>query len=191
MHDTVNLGMSLAEFLELGAERLFELMNGERRPIVPAGYRHSKAVLFFFKRLSDFGRDVFPKTAYILPGTDVTSWALGSRKPSLICYVGNRIPQYEADHPELLDAPLGLIPDLVVEIVTPDDRFVDATRKIDTYLADGVRLIWQVDAYTRKVIVFSPDAEQPHYLKMGNVLDGGDILPDFRLPLAELFAAIG
>lgn len=191
MADTVNLGMSLAEFLELGAERLFELMNGERKPIVPSGYRHSKAILFFFQRLSDFGRHVFPKTAYILPGTDATLWALSLRTPSLICFVGNRIPQYEADHPELLDAPLALIPDLVIEIVAPSDRYVVAARKIDTYLDDGVRLIWQVDTYTRKVIVFSPDAEQPHYLKTGDVLDGGDILPDFRLPLAELFAAIG
>ena len=67
----------------------------------------------------------------------------------------------------------------------------ETDEKIDAYLADGVRLIWQIDPQRRKAIEFSPDAEQPRTLKMGDVLEGGEILPDFRLPLADLFAAIG
>lgn len=195
MSDAIRIGMPLAEFLELSAQQPFELINGKRRPIVPTVYRHSKAIQFLLFRLRDYtqvhGGNVFSETTFILPTADKSHWVEGSRIPDVMLFLDNRIAEYEASDPEYLDTPLALIPDLVIEVVSPTDKLIEVAEKIDAYLADGVRLIWQVDAYTRKVIVFSPDAEQPRYLRMGDVLDGADILPDFRLPLAELFAAVG
>lgn len=195
MSDAVRVGMPLAEFLELSAQQPFELINGERRPILPGGYRHSKAIQFLFLQFVAYaqthGGNAFNEVPFILPTADVKHWVEGSRVPDVMYYVENRVPDYETTHAELLDIPLALVPDLVIEVVSPTDRLVDVNEKIDAYLADGVQLIWQVDAYTRKVVEFTPDAEQPRYLKTGDVLDGGDILPGFRLSLADLFAAVG
>jgi Uma2 family endonuclease len=55
------------------------------------------------------------------------------------------------------------------------------------YLQAGVRLVWLVDPASRTVSVFRPDAA-PRTLGEGDILDGGDILPGFSLPVAEIFA---
>jgi Uma2 family endonuclease len=80
-----------------------------------------------------------------------------------------------------------LAPDLAVEVLSPSDRMADALAKVAIYLDAGVRLAWLVDPPTQTVTVFHP-SEPPTKLGVGDTLDGGDVLPDFRLPVAEIFA---
>ncbi len=196
MTDAVRVGMPMAEFLELSAQQPFEIINGERRPVLPTVPEHSEVMRWLVRWLDAFVLahelgELYFETTFILPTADPTNWVEGSRVPDIMFYSGRRIADYKANHPDWRKIPFPLVPDLVIEIISPNDRLSETDEKMDAYLADGVRLIWQIDPQRRKAIVFSPDAEQPHYLKTGDVLDGGDILPDFRLPLAELFAAIG
>jgi Uma2 family endonuclease len=44
-----------------------------------------------------------------------------------------------------------------------------------------------VDPFKQTVIVYGQQAE-PRTLAIGDTLEGGDVLPGFALPLAELFA---
>jgi Uma2 family endonuclease len=53
----------------------------------------------------------------------------------------------------------------------------------------GVRVVWMIDPQTRTAAVHTaPEALTP--LTEAQDLDGGDLLPGFRLPLAALFAAL-
>ena len=62
-------------------------------------------------------------------------------------------------------------------------------RKRRDYFRAGVRLVWYVDAKTKKTEVFSaPD--QCTVVGEDGVLEGGEVLPGFRLPLAEFFARV-
>ena len=84
---------------------------------------------------------------------------------------------------------LGVAPDLAVEILSrgqPNRRF---DRKIVFYLAHGVRLVWTVDPRARTVTVLAPGAE-PRTLRSGDTLDGGDVLPGFSVPVADIFAQL-
>ena len=80
-----------------------------------------------------------------------------------------------------------LAPDLVVEVISPTDRLSDVLATVAMWLEAGVRLLWLVDPDRRTVAVHEP-GRGPRVLGEGEELDGGEVLPDFRVAVAELFA---
>ncbi len=77
-------------------------------------------------------------------------------------------------------------PDLAVEILSPSNRRAEVAEKVSEYLAAGARAVWLVDPRKRLVTVHQPGAD-PHVYAAGDELDGGEVLPGFRLPLSTLF----
>ncbi len=78
------------------------------------------------------------------------------------------------------------MPDLAVEIKSPDDEFDDLVKKAEFYLAYGSRLVWLVYPETRIVAVYQP-GKAPVTLTENDVLDGYDVLPGFTLPVRDVF----
>ena len=81
---------------------------------------------------------------------------------------------------------LPFAPDLAVETVSPSDRGPSVREKVGMWLAAGARLVWVVSPEKRMITVYRPGSE-PHVLRVGDVLDGEDVMPGFRLELEELF----
>jgi Uma2 family endonuclease len=82
-----------------------------------------------------------------------------------------------------------LIPDLAVEVLSRKNTRGEITRKLKEYFLGGVRLVWVIDPRKRSAVVYTaPDKKLA--LAESGVLDGGDVLPGFRLPLAKLFARL-
>jgi Uma2 family endonuclease len=81
---------------------------------------------------------------------------------------------------------LDAIPELVVEVHSPDDRPGESMKKIREYLAIGVDRVWYVDPRRRQVRIYRAP-EQMETLGVGDVLQDEEVLPGFSLPLAELF----
>jgi len=79
-----------------------------------------------------------------------------------------------------------IAPDLAVEIVSPSNRAAEIREKVLEYLASGTRLVWVVDPATRSVAVYRSRADI-RLLTEGDALEGGDVLPGFRLAVRELF----
>jgi Uma2 family endonuclease len=83
-----------------------------------------------------------------------------------------------------------VVPDLCVEVVSPTDKAEEVREKVLQYFAVGVRLVWVIFPGLQVVDVFaSPTAVR--VLSRADRLDGGDVLPGFTLPLAELLPAAG
>jgi Uma2 family endonuclease len=80
-----------------------------------------------------------------------------------------------------------LAPDLAIEILSPSESAAEINDKLFTYLDAGVRQVWIVDPGRRAVSVATPEG-MVRILRAGDSLDGGDILPGFTVPIAELFA---
>jgi Uma2 family endonuclease len=80
-----------------------------------------------------------------------------------------------------------LAPDLAVEVLSPSDRMADALAKVAMYLQAGTPLVWLVNPTTRTVVVFRSEMD-PVTLGESDTLDGGDVLPGFTVPVAEVFA---
>lgn len=79
-----------------------------------------------------------------------------------------------------------IAPDLVVEVISPNDRFVEVAEKVARYQRAGVPLIWIVQPSPPAVIVYAA-GQEPHTIGDDGVLDGGEILPGFRLPVQDIF----
>lgn len=77
-------------------------------------------------------------------------------------------------------------PDLVVEVISPNDLATDLIARLEDYHSAGVPLLWVVDPTTRTVCVERPDGTAQR-LDPNDTIDGGDVLPGFRHPIAEFF----
>lgn len=186
------VGMPLDEFLEAFNQQPFELINGEKIIKMPNMFFHSELIRRLFLALYNWAvakkaGEVFTETTFILPGHYDSSWVEGSRIPDLMFYSGDRIEHYKQENPDHRFKPLALVPDLVIEVVSPNDKASELGTKIDTYLADGVRLIRVIDPQRRKVHIHEPDNERVMQLSGEAILDGGELLPGFQIALPKLF----
>lgn len=79
-----------------------------------------------------------------------------------------------------------LAPDLAVEVLSPTDRDRDVRAKVAMYLEAGVPLVWLVDPDAQTVMVLAVGQELVT-LTVADTLDGGSVLPEFRIEVAEIF----
>lgn len=77
-------------------------------------------------------------------------------------------------------------PDLAVEVVSAGDRRQKIYAKVQDYLASGTRMVWVAWPSTRTVIAHGADGAVRRY-GPDDELDGGDVLPGFRVRVADLF----
>ena len=86
--------------------------------------------------------------------------------------------------PEVAYNPIA--PDLAIEVLSPGNTEIEMTRKIGNYLAAGT-VVWAADYVTKTIDVYTPG--QPRKtLRVGDFLEGGDVLPGFRLEVAKVFS---
>jgi Uma2 family endonuclease len=83
---------------------------------------------------------------------------------------------------------LRIAPDIAVEILSPSNRPAEIRAKVEDYLGAGVRLVWVIDPLTRGATEYRP-GRKARALAVKEELDGGDVLPGFRLRLSELFGS--
>lgn len=81
---------------------------------------------------------------------------------------------------------LPLAPDLAVEIVSPSDRTKTVMDKVMEYLDYGVRVVWVVYPVRQTVMVWNGD-RTGRLLGETDELDGGEVLPGFRVRVGDLF----
>lgn len=82
------------------------------------------------------------------------------------------------------------VPDLVVEVVSPDDRIEEFEAKLQDYRLAGVPLIpliWVILPGTKTVHVYKEGARVPEFVDASASLTAEAILPGFVLDLADLF----
>ena len=158
----------------------YELIRGELERMPPDNIGHGEttenllAPLLPFVRGQRLGR-VLVNVGFIFEHEPDTVLA-----PDVSFVRADRLPA--ADEPAFPD----MAPDLAVEILSPSNRAAEMARKLAVYLAAGVRLVWFIDNRSRSVAVHGADGAA-RLLGEGDVLDGGDVLPGFAIPVAELF----
>jgi Uma2 family endonuclease len=104
------------------------------------------------------------------------------RVPDVAFVRAERMPQGEArwHFPRL-------VPDLAVEVLSPTDQDRDVQAKVAMYQEAGVPLVWIVDPRAESVTVLAL-GQEPVTQAGAGTLDGGDVLPDLRIEVAEIFA---
>jgi len=79
-----------------------------------------------------------------------------------------------------------MVPDLAIEVVSPSNSASTILRKVHEYFKAGVARVWVVYPEQAEVYIYSTP-QQVQVVGVGQELDGGDLLPGFRLPVAVLF----
>lgn len=83
---------------------------------------------------------------------------------------------------------LDIAPELVVEILSPSDRWTEVKKKLREYFETGVAVVLVVDPEERSVSVYR-SLTNIHELTADDVLTLEDVLPGFSVPVAHLFVA--
>ncbi len=162
----------------------WELVEGRVVELSPTGAWSGRVSVRFFQHLFDAGESkglgyAFPADVGFVLFPDRRTM----RSPDAAFVLRERLPSAGPELRSFVPIP----PDIAVEVLSPSDRLSDALAKVAMYLKAGVRLVWLADPERQTVTVFTPDAP-PVTLVPGAILDGGDVLPDLRLPVADLFA---
>jgi Uma2 family endonuclease len=169
----------IAEFPE---DERGELIRGEWRPMNPPGFRHGEVQLRIGSSLLTW------VSVRGLGAVTVESGFVLERDPDTV--VGPDVAFVRADRvpPPDQDAKFGpAAPDLAVEVVSPSQSLPYIEEKVAIYLETGAPLVWVVHPRRRTVTVYSA-VEEPRVLSLGDVLDGGDVLPGFTVPVSEIFS---
>ncbi|CAN5752452.1 Uma2 family endonuclease [soil metagenome] len=168
------------ELPEIEGKRL-ELVEGCVIEMAPAGPRHNEiafylAVLIYqFVRQHRLGWASGDGTGYIIPGERESVLI-----PDASFVAADRIPP--DGKPETF---WPFPPDLAIEVVSPSDRADDVNAKVMIYLRAGTRLVWVVWPRTQTIFAFREGGADT--LGPNDLLDGGDVLPGFSVPVAEIF----
>lgn len=87
------------------------------------------------------------------------------------------------------DGFLKVVPDLVVEVISPNDLAHDVERKVAEYLEAGVRLVWVIEPESRTMRVQRADGTGS-LLKGDAVISGESVVPGFEVPLGAIFPVV-
>ena len=158
------------------AERLFEFVGGEIVE-VPSNPYSSYVSSRIIRRMGAFVED--HDLGYVT-GKAGGYMVLGERYAPDVAYI-SRERQPELPEEGYNPNP----PDLAVEVVSPSDDLKRLQIKVVNYLAAGT-VVWVVYSETREVEIYAP-GKAVKIVDINGVLDGGDVLPGFTLPVKEIF----
>jgi len=177
-------GMELMTADELFATRVpnkrTELVRGVLVVREPAGFRHGVVSAALTRLLGahvathGLGVVVAAETGFTLERDPDTV-----RAPDVAFVRQERLPDPDAR------GYAALAPDLVVEVLSPDDRPGEVLRKVSEWLTAGSRLVWVVDPAHRLARVYRADGSET-VVAEADALDGEDVVAGFSCRLGEI-----
>ncbi|HSQ57318.1 MAG TPA: Uma2 family endonuclease [Gemmata sp.] len=176
------------EFYRMGdAARGYELVNGEMR-VMDMSAQSCWVGGQLHLHLGNYARTVTPGWAFP-PETGYRCFAEDRslvRKPDASWIALSRMTRDQYEEEGFIE----VVPDLVAEVISPNDSAPDVEEKIALWLTSGVHLVWEVYPGSQTVRVHRN--KQPiAVLVAGDTLTAPDILPGFAVPVAELFRVPG
>src|SRR5207245_7354599 len=105
------------------------------------------------------------------------------RRPDVAFVSSQRWP-LDRELPESGD--WAVVPELAVEVVSPNDLLQNVLAKMREYFQVGVSQVWIVLPTERQVYVYNSPTDV-RIRSSSDELDGGTLLPGFRLSVATLF----
>ena len=160
-----------------GEGKRYELVRGVLIERVATGDPHALAVSRIATVLTNYSDDNdYGETRAGEPGYRLEFAPDTVRAPDVAWIAPGRIPEGTQGFPNLA-------PDLVVEVVPPGQNLAE---KAAMWLSFGSREVWVANPDSISITRYRP-GEDPEVLGEDDVLDGGDLLPGFSVPVWRLF----
>lgn len=176
--------LTLEEFLALPfGDITYELVDGEARPKMSPKRFHSRLTVALCQLLTQWCQN---------HGEVGIEWAVTLKRngrdwvpiPDLLYISYTRLPT-----DVLEDEACPIPPELVIEIISPDQTFGEMSEKATDYLNAGVLRVWVIDAKAKSVTIFYPDA--PPQTKRGEVSLADSLLEGLQLTPQQIFQQAG
>ena len=157
-----------------------ELIQGKLLVREPAGFRHGEIAARMARLIGNhvydnaLGQVFAAETGFKLAADPDTV-----RAPDVAYISQNRIP----DPPPVGYAEIA--PDLVVEVVSPDDRPGAVLAKVADWISAGCQLVWVLDPQRFLARIYRADGSA-HMASWDEDLGGETVLPGFVCSLSEI-----
>jgi Uma2 family endonuclease len=174
---------------ELGDDELFEIIDGRRIEMPPMSAYASKIATRVVVKMAAFvdERSLGEVVCELLFRLPLDEDLKRNRRPDVAFVSYDRWP---SDRPQpVRDNAWDVVPDLAVEVTSPNDLANAQQQKISEYFRAGVRLVWAFFPERRIVHVYEA-LDKIRVITESGILDGGSVLPGFELPLDRLFGPV-
>ena len=160
----------------------YELVRGVLKKTAPVGHTvgyyelNISAELAMFVKANKLGRAYSPNTGFLL-----------ERNPDYVL-----APDASFVRQERVEATTEAhgyfpgVPDFVAEVISPSDRYTDVYDKAEEWLNAGARMVVVVNPRNKTVQVYRSMTDVVT-LSETDMLDGGDVVPGWLLPVADIF----
>jgi Uma2 family endonuclease len=157
-----------------------ELIDGEIVEMAPAGGEHSFVSGQIYSILREFVHN--RKLGFVLTnetGIQIRSDPPRTRGADVMFISRKRLPKGK-----LPKGFFQVAPELIAEVIS--EPWTEMEEKVKDYHDTGVDMVWVADPKTRTVKKF-PRNGKPEIVHDGSDIDGGKILPGFKVPIARFF----
>ena len=172
--------LTVDAFWEHYAGQLYELINGKVVKMSPTGYLHGSIA----RRVAAIlGAHVDSKQLGDVVGAE-TGFQLSEKtmRGADAAFIGNE-KLGKISNP---DKYLPFAPDIAIEVVSPNDTASEIKAKVSMYLKADTPLVWIVYPKEKEIVVHLPD-NTSYTLTESDMLDGGDLLPEFSVQVSAFF----
>ena len=163
--------------------RRYALVRGELKRTTPAGFDHGAIIvnltvpLGHHAKARRLGVVCGAETGFVLARNPDTVLA-----PDVAFVRRERIPA--SGRPATFwDG----APNLAAEVLSPGDTRSEVDEKVTAWLSVGTCVVWVVDLKDRSVTIHET-GQKPRHLVESDRLEGGALMPDFQLPVSDIFA---
>ena len=175
--------MTAEELLDMPDDgHIYELVRGELVKIMGTGLEHAYIADNCLGSIRDYVMDANLGRVF----TTQLGYRLASDPDTV------RIPDLAFIRRERLDT-VGVIrgyfpgpPDLAIEVISPNDRYPEVDAKIFDYFNAGTQMVILLEARNRTAKIYRSPTDVV-ILTEADTLDGGDVVPGWRMRVSEIF----
>lgn len=173
--------LTAEQLFELPDRDFTELLDGRLVPMTPTGAVHGKVEVRLARLLDEFLEQA--GAGWVLSGE---VGVITRRNPDRVRGVDVALVSRE-QAAEIPEGFLTFPPELVAEVISPNDRWRDIQEKLDELFAAGVRQVWILDPKSRQILVYQSPTAASRY-SVGERVSGTGGLTGLELEVARVFA---
>lgn len=161
----------------------YELLEGELKKMAPASHQHGSTIMNVSTPLDQHVRaNNLGKVYAAETGFKITTNPDTVRAPDVAFVSRERLEEVGDVQGYWPGAP-----DLVIEVISPGDIYIEVEEKVFDWLKAGARMVVVINP-RKQIVTIRCSINDIVTLTANDTLDGGDVVPGWSMPVKDIFA---